>query len=101
VKCSCYILVELDVEPLLDGEVGVALLASLADPVLELLANFCKTDITNVAAGHFPDLPQNGQGVHHLLMSEGELEDEIQLQDVVLGNVNNLDLGAGDGSKEK
>jgi hypothetical protein len=34
-------------------------------------------------------------------MGEGELEDEIQLEAIILGHINNLDLGAWDGPKDK
>jgi hypothetical protein len=76
-KCFGYIRVELNIEPLLDCEFGVALLASLADPILELISNFCKNYVTNVGAGHFPDLPEDRQRFDNLLMGEGKLENEI------------------------
>jgi hypothetical protein len=57
VKCLGYVRVELDIEPLLDCEFGVALMASLADPLLELVTNFCEHNVTNVRPAHLPDLP--------------------------------------------
>jgi hypothetical protein len=96
-----YIRVELNIEPLLDCEFGVALLASLADPILELISNFCKDNVTNVRPAHLPDLPKDRQRVDNFLMGEGELENEVQLQAIILGHIDDLDLGAWDGPKDK
>jgi hypothetical protein len=85
-----------DVELLFYGDLLVALLASLIDPFLELITQASKTDITNICAGHLPDLPRNWEAVHHLLMGKCELQDQVQLEALVLGHINDLHVHAVD-----
>jgi hypothetical protein len=89
-----------DVELLFYRDLLVALLASLIDPFLEIITQASKDDVTNIGAGHLPDLPRNRKAVHHLLMGKCELQDQIQLETLVLGHINDLDVHAVDGPKQ-
>jgi hypothetical protein len=76
-KRFCYVRIKLDVKVMLNSKLGIALLASLAYPVLEIVAKLRKDHVTYVGAGHLPDLPEDRECIDHLLMSESKLKDKI------------------------
>jgi hypothetical protein len=71
-ECLGYVIIKLNIEVMLNSQLGIALLASLAYPVLEIVANLREYHVADVGAGHLPNLPENREGINHLLMGEGK-----------------------------
>jgi hypothetical protein len=62
-KCLCNICIELNIELLVDGDINIALMTALIHPFLEDISETCEDYVTNVGAGHLPDLPYRWQAV--------------------------------------
>jgi hypothetical protein len=58
-KRFCYVRVKLDVKVMLNSKIGITLLTSLTNPILEIVADLRENYITNVGAGHFSDFPED------------------------------------------
>ena len=88
---------ELDLHAMILREVRVPLLAALGHPLGEGLADEGVDDVADVLARHLADLPLLGQGLLDDNVGEAEVEDGVEGEVLVLGNVDVLDVLAVDG----
>ena len=95
-----HLLVELNEEVLLDGELLVPVVAAGVHPGLERHAHQGVDDRADIGPRHFADLAQDGKGVDDGRVAEAEVKDCVHLEGLVLGHVDHLCVLAGDGLKK-
>ena len=78
-------------------EVRVPLLAALGHPLGEGITDNGVDDVADVLPRHLPDLPLLRQGLLDGDVGEAEVEDEVEGEVLVLGDVDVLDVLAEDG----
>ena len=78
-------------------EVLISLRAALGHPFGESITDNCVDDVADVLPRHLPDLPLLRQGLLDGDVGEAEVEDEVEGEVLVLGDVDVLDVLAEDG----
>ena len=92
---------ELDLQPVLLGEVLVAVPALVVDPALEGVADKGEDNVADVAPGHLADLSGDGEGADNGIVRKAPVKDGIHGERLILGHGDDLDILAGDGLEEK
>ena len=87
---------ELDLQPVLLGEVLVAVPALVVDPALEGVADKGEDNVADVAPGHLADLSDDGEGADDGVVGEAPVQDGVHGERLVLGHGDDLDVLAGD-----
>ena len=74
----------------------VSILAALFDPLTEGLSDAGIDNVADVRSRHFPDLTQDRQRVHNILVAQPEVHDVVKRHPLILRDCDDFDIIAMD-----